>query len=119
MRRLSARHPDKLAQSGLILPAFFCPRDRTSVCATEDGVPLHPAAFASLRPHPSSHSRRPVVVPADGSPRPPECKVTSPARRRRIRPHLRNVSRRRPSVDRTDVRLYTLGILSRGGGGKT
>src|SRR5665647_99868 len=48
-----------------------------------------------------------VLMPPDRLPRPPGSGVTSPARRRRIRLHPRNVSRRRPSMSRTLVGLHT------------
>src|SRR6185437_4080681 len=65
--------------------------------------PTHQRRLSGRLPPPfsptaSSHSRQPVIVPADGCPRPPECEVTSLARGRRILLHLRHVSGRRPSV---------------------
>ena len=57
-----------------------------------------PPAFS---PTASSHRRQPLVVGADGCPRPPGCRLTRPARRRRIRSRHPNVSGRRPSTDRT------------------
>ena len=63
--------------------AFFSPRGRASGCGTGD-LPLLPADFRPPSSAPaSSHSRQSPVVGPDGYPRPPECGVTSPARRRR------------------------------------
>jgi hypothetical protein len=109
VRRLSALHPDKLAPSGLIW-RLFCPRVRVSWFMDRSGGPWrHPLVGgqrlggpATIGPFPVQRAPRGVtVVSPDRLPGPPGSGVTSPARRRRIQSHLRNVSRRRPSVNRT------------------
>ena len=80
----------------------FCPRGRASGRGGA-GVPrplsgqLSPPFIRAA----SSHSRQSPIVGTDGDPRPPGSGVTSPARRRRIRLHHRDVSRRRPQPSRT------------------
>src|SRR6185312_9604860 len=69
---------------------------------------------ASFRPPsaPPRHRRQPLLVGADGCPRPPECRVTSPARGRRILLHLRHVSGRRPSSEQ-DKRTISMDCQTR------
>jgi hypothetical protein len=73
-------------------------------------------AFHQGPPDPgSASSSQGTLVSPGGAPTPPGCGGTFvPARGRRIRSHLRNVLRRRPSVDRTDIILVIIGLLSRG-----
>ena len=61
----------------------------------------------SFSPTASSHRRQPLLVGADGCPRPPECEVTSLARGRRILLHLRHVSGRRPSSEQDERTIST------------
>jgi len=70
--------------------ATFGARDRASGRG-QGRSPLIQAAFAALRPCPSSHSRQPGVVPADGDPRPPGG-GDEPTRGRRSRSVFRIVS---------------------------
>jgi hypothetical protein len=63
--------------------AFLSPGPRFRVQTAAEGHLIR-AAFAALRPHPCSHSRQPVLVPADGCPGPPDPAVTSRSGGRRI-----------------------------------
>ena len=58
------------------------------------------AAFAAPRPCPSSHSRQPHVVGADGYPGPPGRMLAKHPRGRRTRLHHIDASRWRPSANR-------------------
>ena len=64
------------------------------------------AAFAALHPRRVQPFKAAPIVRADGHPRPPGSGVTSAARRRRIRLHHRDVSRRRPQPSRTIGKVY-------------
>jgi hypothetical protein len=63
--------------------AFLSPGPRFRVQTAAEGHLIR-AAFAALRPHPCSHLRQPVLVPADGCPGPPDPAVTSRSGGRRI-----------------------------------
>jgi hypothetical protein len=53
-----------------------------------------------------------VIVPPGRFPEPPGAAVTSRSSRRRIRPHLQSVPRRRPSTSRTECVYTPIGMLS-------
>jgi len=93
------------------LPALhrgdFCSRARASGWGPTRKRRLSRRLPPPFSPTASSHSRQPVIVPADGCPRPPECEVTSLARGRRILLHLRHVSGRRPSSEQDERTIST------------
>jgi hypothetical protein len=89
--RRRTRAPRRSTQTSLRSLGFFagdfCPRDRASGRRRRALHPPDPGGFRRpSSPRTYSHRRQPVLVPADGDPRPPECGVTNPARGRRIPP---------------------------------
>ena len=84
--RHSARHPDKLAQSGLTCGVFLPAPGRAlrRVCVQRSRV--------------SASSWQEALVPPGGAPAPPECELAKLARRRRIPLRPYDASRERPSA---------------------
>ena len=78
------------------------------------GPPPDPASFRQPFHTASSHQRQSPVVETDGDPRPPECGVTSPARRRHASPTFSERVHNAPRLGKARLGKYTIGMMSRG-----